>query len=469
MLVMRDSSDTLLQLASIVNNIGVLRDSRNGGCKEVLSNTFTITYPHYRHLCVLGRKNNPFAAVAETLWVLSGRDDVAFIEHYLPRARQFSDDGDTWRGGYGTRLRGAVDQIWECYKLLKETPDTRRAAINIYDGTKDFCDSKDIPCNNWLNFQLRDGKLHMNVAVRSNDLIWGCSGINMFEWSVLQHMLAEWLGVEVGTQTWLQGSLHVYERHFDMLDSLQEVPHTDTDRPLGITEELYQDRLRPVMDYLTALHEGSSPDMPEEVVEGTWLWVYLNDLKQYWVWKHANTLPALVDSDDSWEISKGLFYRQFSPKRYYLQDLIHLHNEKGILYGNSWCKMGECFSILANILRKSDRLENIAVKGITASCDENVEDTVLDLLVYLAKYFTWLPDETSHPEDANKVLADLEHEDCGGVSDFRASALELCKMIETYASSVMNHETMNTRDKTRQVWQMIKKTWSLVGYLKGWV
>lgn len=205
-----------------------IQDSRNGKVKEILGNVTKIRNPRNKFVLLPGRNNNPFASVAETMWVLSGRNDLEFLSKYLPRAKDFSDDGLTWRAGYGPRLRNfhGVDQLMEVYHILKEDPSSRRAVISIFDPSADFVESKDIPCNNWLNFQIRDGVLHMMVSVRSNDLIWGFSGINSFEWAVLHEMLADWLNVEVGTQTWLQGSLHCYEPHWGRLETLADADAT---------------------------------------------------------------------------------------------------------------------------------------------------------------------------------------------------------------------------------------------------
>src|SRR5260370_19833910 len=90
---------------------------------------------------------------------------------------------------------------------------TRRAVMSIFDPAVDFIDSKDIPCNNWIHWLVRDDRLHMNVAVRSNDIMWGFSGINAFEWSVLHELMATWLNVDVGEITFFASSFHLYERH----------------------------------------------------------------------------------------------------------------------------------------------------------------------------------------------------------------------------------------------------------------
>src|ERR1700746_3163624 len=92
--------------------------SRAGNTKELS--------PHQLHLLpglygepepttiLPGRGNNPFATMAETLWVYAGRNDVGTLSKWLPRARDYSDDGKIWDSGYGPRLRhwhNRVDQI----------------------------------------------------------------------------------------------------------------------------------------------------------------------------------------------------------------------------------------------------------------------------------------------------------------------------------------------------------------------
>ncbi|MGL5811660.1 MAG: thymidylate synthase, partial [Nocardioides sp.] len=90
----------------------------------------------------------------------------------------------------------------------------------IFDPASDYGETKDVPCNNWLHFLQRDGQMHLSVAVRANDAIWGFSGINFFEWSVLQELVANSVGAGVGELTWFVGSMHVYDRHYDVADDI---------------------------------------------------------------------------------------------------------------------------------------------------------------------------------------------------------------------------------------------------------
>lgn len=225
---MANSTNTLLTLTTYRNASAALLGElhnimthgehiavRGNGTWEVRMRSFQITSPLERCIVIPHRNNNIFSTIAESAWVISGRNDLDYLKDYLPRATGFSDDGQTWRAGYGPRLRNwnGIDQVRQIYRLLSSDPNTRRAVMILFDPDRDFTESKDIPCNNWLHWTLRNGKLDLSVAIRSNDLLWGFSGINTFEWSLLQEMMANWLGVEVGTQTYFIGSLHLYERH----------------------------------------------------------------------------------------------------------------------------------------------------------------------------------------------------------------------------------------------------------------
>src|SRR5579884_2635761 len=157
---------------------------RGSSSMELRNRFIVLEKPQERCLVTPNRYNNIFAAIAETMWVLAGRNDLAFLSRYLPRARDFSDDGQTWRAAYGPRLRNwyGIDQLYENLILMQHELRTRRAVMSTFDPAVDFIDSKDIPCNNWIHWLVRDNHLHMNVAVRSNDIMWGFSGINAFEW-----------------------------------------------------------------------------------------------------------------------------------------------------------------------------------------------------------------------------------------------------------------------------------------------
>jgi len=206
---------------------GVETDSRNGPTVELAAQTIVMERPTERFVFAPGRNNNPLAAIAESMWVIAGRNDLAYLTPYLKRAPDFSDDGgDTWRAGYGPRLRDwrGVDQLAKVHDMLQRSLMSRRAAVSLFDPVVDYQDSNDIPCNDWLHFLARDGRLDLNVAARSTDIWWGFSGINAFEWSVALEMMARWLGLRPGVLTFFTSSLHLYGWHFDQARAVLASP-----------------------------------------------------------------------------------------------------------------------------------------------------------------------------------------------------------------------------------------------------
>ncbi len=52
--------------------------------------------PRERVLFSRERDANPFFHLMESLWILAGREDLGFLEHFNSNMRQFSDDGTTF-------------------------------------------------------------------------------------------------------------------------------------------------------------------------------------------------------------------------------------------------------------------------------------------------------------------------------------------------------------------------------------
>jgi len=255
----QNSGEAFNDLLSTIACHGEIVSPNGNETKEITGVSFNISNPRERFIIEKERKANPIALLAETLWVLSGRNDMEFIKHYLPRAPDFSDDGLTWRAGYGKRIRRytgqrafshsentgcivcdspgtiIVDQLEYVFDELTRDSTSRRALINIWDVANDHGDSKDIPCNVAIQFLLRKRMhlihvdttmeykptLEMVIFQRSQDIMWGFL-INMFEWSVLHELLAKWLDAEVGKLHYTIGSLHLYKRHYRRATRLLE-------------------------------------------------------------------------------------------------------------------------------------------------------------------------------------------------------------------------------------------------------
>jgi thymidylate synthase len=103
---------------------------------------------------------------------------------------------------------------------LKSNPDSRRATM-IYTRPTMHTDYKlngmsDFMCTNTVQYLVRDGKLHSLVYMRSNDAIFGYKNDYAWQKHVLDELANE-LSLPTGDIYWNVASLHVYERHFDLI------------------------------------------------------------------------------------------------------------------------------------------------------------------------------------------------------------------------------------------------------------
>lgn len=216
--------------------------SRNGDISTIYNVFMTLENPRARHLSLVGRKNNIFATIAETFWVFSGDDTIdPLLSFFLPRAKDFSDDGVTWRGAYGPRLFGeneALDDLIQQFK--NEGIFTRRGVMSIFNPELDtqknleekyrISSTKDRPCNLLIDFFVTpDKRLHMNLKQRSGDVLWGHASINIFEFTLLHEVVLNLLRAEVDSELTLGEynhhvtNLHLYDfsgqQGYDVLEN----------------------------------------------------------------------------------------------------------------------------------------------------------------------------------------------------------------------------------------------------------
>jgi thymidylate synthase len=470
---------------------------------EILSYLVEIECPLERVILHPHRKNNTFAAIAETMWVLAGRNDIAYLGHYLPRAKNFSDDGRTWRGGYGPRLRNwrGTDQIKNVIDLLNFDRATRRAVMVIFDPELDFIDSKDIPCNNWIHFIIREDKLHMNVSLRSNDAIWGFSGINTFEWSYLHEMMAFWTNSKVGKLSYFVGSFHVYKRYLERMNnilnnipektlydygfksSIFNTPFSDFDQLLEkffslemearngnfkkvmkaanqMDDELIRNSIK-MLNIYNALKlfekNGENKKILEELISD----LNVSDFRiaaLEFVFRKIRSVDLSVNLTEAEKEFFSCFNSENdggekSKDRNIFEIISMLHRKKSAVYGDSWKKHGEIISIFANISRKFDRLE-VVLNGKKATNDETVYDTIADLAVYSIKYITFLSENYDYclPE----FLSRYSENGRKGVPAKCREFEEIMTILRNYYNS---HDSEYPKDRTG-CWLLIENNYS---------
>jgi hypothetical protein len=207
-------------LTTVMDN-GFAADSRNGPVLRLPRPLATVyMMPRKRVLYNAVRDCNPFMHLFEAMWMLAGREDVAFVSYFTPSMVNYSDDGKTLRGAYGYRWRQwfGVDQIDEYVipTLLKDA-DSRQAYISMWDPATDLLDEYNQPlqtrdrcCNVGIAFDVVGSALNMTVFNRSNDIVWGLAGANLVHMSFLLEYVALAIGKNVGTYTQVSNNAHLY-------------------------------------------------------------------------------------------------------------------------------------------------------------------------------------------------------------------------------------------------------------------
>jgi thymidylate synthase len=124
-----------------------------------------------------------------------------------------------WEYTYHERLfayavpgKGTYDQIAAVVRKLKDVPYTRRAQAVTWQVWNDM-NISDPACLQRMWFRIADGKLHMNIHIRSNDA-FKAAFMNMYAFTELQRHLAEEIGVEGGEYMHIADSFHIYGSYF---------------------------------------------------------------------------------------------------------------------------------------------------------------------------------------------------------------------------------------------------------------
>jgi thymidylate synthase len=169
-----------------------------------------LTSPRAR-LSRASEKGHVFSCLGELFWYISCKQDLPSIQYYIKRYEKYAEpDGTIW-GAYGPRMFGGETSQYEVVRdRLKAKPDTRKAVIQLFDREDILVEYKDVPCTSTLQFMVRDGFLHLVVSMRSNDVFMGFPH-DVFAFTMIQEILANHLGVKLGTYKHMVGSFHLYD------------------------------------------------------------------------------------------------------------------------------------------------------------------------------------------------------------------------------------------------------------------
>lgn len=206
-------------------------DTRTGATREVLHAHFVVADPRQRWVVSRNPPLSPAYAIAEIVWIITGREDAAFPNAWNSKLPKYAGTGEIYHGAYGFRLRHrfGFDQIQRVYEALQHNPATRQAVLQVWDPTIDLpgadgaATAEDVPCNVCALAKVRQGRLEWLQVLRSNDFMLGVP-YNFIQFTTLQEVMAGWLGVDVGAYHHVSDSLHVYEHDFETVSDSHPVP-----------------------------------------------------------------------------------------------------------------------------------------------------------------------------------------------------------------------------------------------------
>jgi thymidylate synthase len=229
--------DLMRKALEALRSDGTHINPTKGGCTEISAVAFELTNPRAR-ASRSSTRGRLFSALGELCWYLAGSNQTEDIAYYVPFYRKFDEEGVIF-GGYGPRLVSfdGVNQLEYVIGLLRNNPSSRRIVIQLFDHRDSVGHHLDIPCTCTLQYLLREGRLSAITYMRSNDVFRGMPH-DIFCFTMLQEIIARSVGAELGSYHHMVGSLHLYDRDIEILDTFlaegwQSTTRSMPDMPAG--------------------------------------------------------------------------------------------------------------------------------------------------------------------------------------------------------------------------------------------
>jgi thymidylate synthase len=118
-----------------------------------------------------------------------------------------------------------LDQVQQVIDIFRKDPTRRTAVMHTWVPLRDLAKftperiDTSSPCLVLMHPQLVEGKLHMNVVMKTNDLYNAWSG-NAYAFTALQKYIADQVGVGVGHYTHFSVAMQVYEDMYEQARQL---------------------------------------------------------------------------------------------------------------------------------------------------------------------------------------------------------------------------------------------------------
>ena len=161
-------------------------------------------------------------SIDEILWIWQKKsNNIKDLGWHIWDA--WADENGSIGKAYGYQLsvkhqypEGMFDQVDRVLYDLKHNPQSRRIITNIYVHN-DLHEMNLYPCAYSMTFNVTGNNAILNQ--RSNDIL-PANNMNVVEYAILVHMMAQVSGFEVGELVHVIADAHIYDRHIPLIKEL---------------------------------------------------------------------------------------------------------------------------------------------------------------------------------------------------------------------------------------------------------
>lgn len=202
---------------------GILTSPRGQMIREMEDYKFTID-PMYPFMNFKHRNLKIDYFKREMLWKLTGDPFNESIKAHAKMWDSVQNNDGSFNSNYGRYWFGEQMGLFVAFNELVKDVYSRRAIIPMLSASHIGPQVKDTVCTESVGFRIRNGELNMSVHMRSSDQIFGL-GTDIPTFAFLQRLLLGMLqsvypSLKLGTMTIVAMSSHIYERHFEMVNTI---------------------------------------------------------------------------------------------------------------------------------------------------------------------------------------------------------------------------------------------------------
>lgn len=159
-------------------------------------------------------------------WYMSQSTDAQMIGQTASTWLKCCDKNHKVNSNYGFLMFSPQNgyQYKNVVEELSYDYDSRRAVAYYTNPWMHYVGGKDHICTLAVQYLLREDFVHAIVFMRSNDIVYGLIGADLFWQNEMLQSIAADLTIAydrqigAGSITWQVGSLHIYEKHWGKLD-----------------------------------------------------------------------------------------------------------------------------------------------------------------------------------------------------------------------------------------------------------